>query len=204
MKKLSVLIALALCLTIGGAYAAWSYYATVPAHVDGTVNVQIEAAETVQAGSLALGANKTVTIDVNNAGNYVAELVGSGDLVVTFTATSGMHTDDPIYQNGLEIPVAINVAGFGLIDGTNAAISAKVASFKIMPKGTDVTGTNNLVWDGSNGVFTCTITAAKVVSCLQLGGGSVTLPTPAAHETFSNALTTGTVTVVIGDPAINN
>ena len=49
MKKLSVLIALVLCVTIGGVYAAWNYSQGTTASVD--VSREINMAQVVTSGN---------------------------------------------------------------------------------------------------------------------------------------------------------
>lgn len=203
MKKLSVLIALALCLTIGGAYATWTYYTTVPSAVNGNVGVSIEASEVVAAGSLEVTTDD-IALTVYDKGDYVAALKATdanSKIVVKFTAGAGIHTTDPAYTNGISIPVAIAVNGMANYNGSSP-ITVLVANFNILPAGSTASG-NDLVWEGSNGTFTCEITAAKILSCVQVGDGNLTLDTIDKYNDFTKALknngdTFGDIKVTIG------
>lgn len=92
MKKLSILIALLLCVTIGGVYATWSYALTDDiADAFAEAKVTIADAEFVGSnGTYKIESNLVLTVDQANDA-HEAELVFSADdsqpihLTVTFT-----------------------------------------------------------------------------------------------------------------------
>ena len=80
MKKISVLITLILCVTIGGVYAAWAYTGSTVSSVDKTVSHGMTTATTDgDVGILEVVQNDVdVSIDQTAVGNYLAKLVITG------------------------------------------------------------------------------------------------------------------------------
>ena len=196
MKKLSVLIALALCLTITGAYATWTYYTTVPASVNGTIGVSISTSEEIDAGTLAKSEGTlTLTIDdVNN--NYLPGFSANGSITITFTAHERAPEDVRTY--GIDVPLTIATANIGNYEST-AAISVKSTANDLVIGRTD--GSSPFKWTSQgNGVFTCEITAAKIAEYLTILDGSTKLDTLTKYNNFKTALGANPqITLVIGD-----
>ncbi len=95
MKKLSVPILFILCVTIGGAYAAWSYTGSTVSSVDRTVSHGMTTATTDgDVGILRIVSNDVdVAIDRTAEGNYLAKLVITGSITVSFTPNPGAPDD---------------------------------------------------------------------------------------------------------------
>ena len=187
MKKLSVLIALALVLTIGGAYATWTYYTTVPAAQSGVVTIDLEASEQVAAGTLnvVVSGDAKLTID-DIHGTYVPGFESVGTITVTFTANEKATSE--ILTNGIELPIAI-ASNKGVITVNDSANGL-------------VIGTKNsdkaIKWTGSDGTFTCEIPVATIASHLTINGGSK-LDTIAKYNEFQTNLgNDAKITVTIG------
>lgn len=106
MKKLSVLVALLLCVTIGGVYATWSYAGTNDiADAFAEAKVTITDAELVGAnGVYVVDSNLVLTVDQANE-DHEAKLVfasNNGDpifLKVTFTPSANAPQD--VKDNGV-------------------------------------------------------------------------------------------------------
>ena len=90
MKKLTLLIALALCITVGGVYAAWSY-AESTAVASSTIapQVKLTATNNTTKGTITFEGTPTVAIDQADD-NHNAKLDWSNPVVtVKFTPAAG-------------------------------------------------------------------------------------------------------------------
>ncbi len=93
MKKLGLLAAMAMVVTVGGVYATWNYAQTGNVAEVGTMATVVvpEAVVSTVKGSLEVSHN-TLSIRIDDLGNdndHVAELVFEGSLTVTFTPALG-------------------------------------------------------------------------------------------------------------------
>jgi len=114
MKKLSVLIALALCLTIGGVYAAWNYsqgnVQTAYGNIAVGQNHQISITEAITDNSKG-----TISVDATNlkfviddTGSHVAGLTITGSVKVSFTPNPG--ADEEVATNGIPLKFVLNAS----------------------------------------------------------------------------------------------
>lgn len=112
MKKLSVLIALALCLTIGGVYAAWNYsqgnVQTAFGNIAVGQNHQISITEAITDNSKG-----TISVDATNlkfviddTGSHVAGLTITGSVKVSFTPNAG--ADEEVATNGIPLKFTLS------------------------------------------------------------------------------------------------
>lgn len=102
MKKLSLLVALALLVTIGGVYATWSYAGNIAteSHMHMSVNLAT-ATEDTPKGSITVVLNSMdVLIDDTNH-DYVAEAVFSGKMGFVFTPGKG--ASDEVIADGIDM-----------------------------------------------------------------------------------------------------
>ena len=106
MKKLSALIALFLCVTIGGVYATWTYAGTTDI-TDGFAEAKVTITDAVSSGAngtYTVTSNLVLSIDDAN-GDHKAELVfGSNDgqnpfIKVVFTPAD--HATKTIKDNAV-------------------------------------------------------------------------------------------------------
>ena len=161
MKKLSLLIALCMLLTISGVFAAWTYTTTTIGKVEDNLDIGVADPELLgNAGTINIVSNTVeVLIDQKDVGNYDAVLTVTGSIVLTFTANTGspdgivdyivadlILTDIPKY-NGDPIYVVENEGRLVLDWGTPV-----------------------------DGVYTATITADMIKNVLKLGA-DINLPT---------------------------
>lgn len=94
MKKLSLLMALAMLITIGGVYATWSYS-------EGVMYTKVHEHFTISiAGAVSEDAKGVITVDtsglsilIDNDGNYVPEMTISGAIKVYFKPATGVNDD---------------------------------------------------------------------------------------------------------------
>ena len=92
MKKLSILIALALILTVGGVYATWNYaqgsVPSVPKALDGSTKITDKVVDSKSKGNIYVDpSNLLIQIDDANNDHY-AELTVTGSIKITFTPNS--------------------------------------------------------------------------------------------------------------------
>lgn len=92
MKRIGLFVALALIVTIGGTYAAWTYTkAEVGAvsDVNAELNVTLIEAqtETVNKGTITIVEN-TLAISIDDDGNHNAKLTITGQLIISFTGSN--------------------------------------------------------------------------------------------------------------------
>ena len=115
MKKLTVIIALMLVVTIGGVYATWNYaqgeVLAVDEYLDGTTTRITEKVIDTAKGKIAVDdSNLSIEIDDSN-NDKIAELVVSGYIQVTFTPSDG--ADESVSVNG--IPLQFTISHTGLL-----------------------------------------------------------------------------------------
>lgn len=110
MKKLSLLIALALCVTIGGVWATWSYSEQNAVNEE-ALNFAVSL-EGYKAGEGAKGALSTLentlkmVVDDTGEVDYVADLVYTGRIVILFSAYN--NASETVKQNGIPVEFTIN------------------------------------------------------------------------------------------------
>lgn len=184
MKKLSVLIALALCLTITGAYAAWSYsmghITTDPANV----TISMDGIDTSKAmGTIEVVSTPSYVVKPNgNTYNpTLAVADGSDAFVITFKPDEKALADIKAYGPTTQIQFT---STYGVFE-EKQIITVKMA-------------TDTLDWGTPvDGVFTITISAAdfltKYISC----DGTVSIDNPTEYDTYNGVLGAGTISVVI-------
>ena len=198
MKKLSTLIAIALIVTIGGVYAAWSYAQGSAASNEITREINMAQVNTdSNKGSIAATPNNFAFL-VDDAGekDYVAELVGTGELALTFTPAVG--ADASLATNGIRMIATVTVTYVGTEAPTYTGVDKEGNSLTVVPvKAAD----NNVIQISGNGVDgATTITAAQIISALNFcEGKQVKLPTKASNDNFHNVLKNYTIKIVVSE-----
>ena len=87
-RSISLLLVLALFVTIGGVYAAWSYAETPLAAIHGhfgSFGVANAVVNNSKGTITVNGDNAHLTLDQTAADNYTAKLVGSGNIILVFS-----------------------------------------------------------------------------------------------------------------------
>ena len=186
MKRLSILIALALCLTIGGVYAAWTYSVGTPAEQTGNFTVAMGNKvldDSTKSGTFSVVSMPSFVVEPGNATNYTTTLVkadGSDDLVVKFTPDANASAD--VKAEAVPAQIKIAVSDFG---NYNEATIITVN-----------TATVDLTWvKQGDGSFNATISADTFLGYLTLAAN--VLDTPAKYDTYAAALATGKIDITI-------
>ena len=186
MKKISVLIALALCLTIGGAYAAWTYNVGLPVDQTTTGNLSIGTKvedNSTPYGTFAVSAAPAISVEpAEDKVNYTTTLAPSSD-VFTVTFTPEQNAPDAVKANALVTKVTVTVDNAGSYN-SNPIIAA---------------ATENVItleWNNNgDGTFTATVTAEQIAACLILTANN--LPNPEAYTAYATAFASVEVTLTV-------
>ncbi len=114
MKKTSMLAALALVATIGGAYATWMFAEETSPAASTTVNVAMTGVSSkTEKGTLnvmVMGENG-FTLALDDANNdHVAEIKKTGYVTVTFQPSASASQD--VKTNGIKVQCAISYAPY--------------------------------------------------------------------------------------------
>ena len=172
MKKLTLLVALILCVTIGGVYAAWVYTGNTMGTAGRSVSHGMATATTEgNVGLYKIEHNDIdIKVDQKATGDYTAVLVITGSVTVTFTPNLGAPAD--VVANALP-----TVAYLTLTDSATNMYEGKEI-YKLNDVKVDLNwGTPN-----ADGVFTATVTADQVASMIDIN--DFELDTHAKYEAF--------------------
>lgn len=188
-RILSLLIAFAILVTVGGVYATWLYaeqdMVAVHGHIgsfaiaDAKLN-NSKGTFTVNAGGAKL------TIDQTSATDYTAALVAEGEIVISFTPSD---TYKATHSTETEFKVSYNIKtdnddpkAFTANDGSGEKV--------LFTKFETTTKTPLTLTKGDDGVYTATVQAAKLLELDLIAINSFTLDTYAKYETFSKKIGT--------------
>lgn len=181
ISKLGLISVLCLVLVIGGVFATWSYGTKKATDATGTMGLSLTTVTETARGTLVVTSKPTLTIDDIDEKDYVAALVITGDLVITFTPDA--HSEDDIIANGIDLQISFTVP-YAQYEGTTIITCANI----------DV-ASGTAVNDGTK--FTYTITAANLKSSLTLG--DITLPTYDDYTALKALLDGKEITITVKD-----
>lgn len=206
MKKFSILIAILLCVTIGGVYAAWMFADSTDAALK-TQTVSLGLTEDVDAGAYgvytltpsvddAVAGTEAFALlidDIDDSIIHNAVLVGKGTLTITFTPNESAIEDvregaTPTYWC---IKAGDDIANWKYDD------KAIFTSLDDTWKTIDGVDSNNWVKSADGKSFTYIITGETIANMLTLN--NFTLETKAAYNAFTTALTYTKLTLYVND-----
>ena len=217
MKKLTLLIALIVAVTIGGVYATWTYTGTSDiVDVDKEVVINMEAATlSGTPGEYTVSTNITA-FDITQAGTAGAEfhlatlrvLTDSQNtapkITITFTPSTG--ADATMKTKGVETQFYFTTSAPMTYDSDNIFTFGATAAtpHKILTVGSTATG-HDLVWvpdDVDNPTkFTCEISGeAAILEHIKLTKDFI-LDTKAKHDVFK-AAANANIKLVVNDGTI--
>ena len=189
MKKLSILVALCLCLTVGGVYATWIFtensdVADQHEHINfGLTDVQYSGSY----GEYFLDySGLNLSIDPVTDGSHEAALKITGQITITFTPAK--YAPPEIKEEG--VPSTYKFAT------TKPQAEWLYEGQQIFTIDTDAV---DIDWGtpGENGVFTYVIDADTVASMIQLG--NFELGTKAEYDAFKTALSASYIGISVSD-----
>lgn len=211
MKKLSLLISLLMCVTIGGVYAVWSYAGTNDiADSFAEAKVTIADAELTGAnGTYAITSNLVLTVDQAND-QHEAKLVfdknDGNDIYLTVTFTPSAQAPQTIKDNAVpselyfttstEMKYKMDAQGNYSATGTAKDIFAFPSHDSFSP---------NVTWTKQpNGTFTYTLDEAALKAAIKLNDADkkFVLDTKAEHDAFRAALS-GNIVARVTDGVVS-
>ena len=210
MKKLSVLIALMLCVTISGVYAAWSYAGTNDiADVLTEAKVTIADVELQGAnGVYTVSSNLVLTVDQANDAHEAKLVFGSNNseeiyLKVTFTPASNAPKD--IKDNAVPTEIYYDVTTpmkYKMDAEGNYSAEGTAKDIFEFSNTSDGVLNNTITWQKeSNGTFTYTMDVDDLQEAIQLSQTFV-LDLKSEHDAFRDALA-GNIVVRVTDGTVN-
>lgn len=186
-KSLSLLIALAMCITIGGVYAAWIYaeqdMSAVHGHIGsfGLANAEINNSK----GTITVDASGAhLVIDQTSASDYTANLTASGTITITFSPSENFknqYPDLPTFEMKYYLVTTnANPTAFTCDDGSGE--KALFTEFDTATK-TDLS-----LAKGADGKYTATLNASVLLDLIAID--TFELNTYEKYQTFSQKLGT--------------
>ena len=101
MKKISIILAAASVLVVGGVYAGWSYSQGAVAATDDDIGVIMTDESTSSAKGILSVDSSASKFEIDDGGDYLPTLLMKNSPVVTFTPNAGV--DDDVKANGIDI-----------------------------------------------------------------------------------------------------
>ena len=194
-KMLSLIVCLALCLTLGGVYATWVYSQTndvADQHQHLTLKLT-EAQFSGGYGEYHLDFdNLKIEIDPVTDGSHEAALKITGDIILTFEPNKYAPTE--VKTGAVE-----TTWNFGTsIDQTTWTYNGQ----QIFDVDTTPTTITSAEWGSpdENGVFTYVIPASTIAQKIQLAN-TIVLDTKSDYDTFAgaDALGAGKIGIIVSD-----
>ena len=182
MKKLSLLVAFALIITIGGVYAAWSYAQGDVETAQGFVLPKMETVTTTGSkGQISVDTSgltmKVDDTDDGNAHNTKLVMNDGGKIVITFTPAEG--ADSTVVTSGIKMQAVITCTENWEYNGT--------PMFTIdTTKNTFTTTGTALTWE---------ITADQIAEAVSLS--EIELDTYAEFLSYQTVLNQGNIKITV-------
>lgn len=192
MRKLSLLVALLLLVTVGGVYATWTYAegTATSSHKHMSVNIA-SLGNTTPVGEVVNVLN-SMDVLIDDGGNYVAKAGFSGKMGFVFIPGVGASSD--IISNGLHLSFDVKQDTPLKYEGNN--IFEIVSDEKTdLGKGTKITEENkNTLCPGTDlsnyvGGFYVEISAEQVAQYVQIN--NIVLDERAEYDRMQSALVAG-------------
>ncbi len=189
MKKLATIIALALCVTIGGVYAGWIYSQGGATGADARANLSMSTVSydgtkgVISADTTAL----TILVDdmstVADSGvseKYTAGLRGAGQIAISFTAKDG--ADATVVQNGIPMMAKISVSK----TGSGRKYSYNNKELEVLTVNEEF---SQIILNGGAPSKTATISETDIIKALIFCEGEpIKLSTKAENDAFADIM----------------
>lgn len=210
MKKLSILIALMLCVTIGGVYATWTYAGTEDiADSFAEAKVTIADAELTGAnGTFKIESNLVLTVDQANE-DHEAELVfastNSEAIFLTVTFTPAANAPQDIKENAVPAEFYFTTSTtmeYKMDAEGNYSETANATPIFAFANPSDGEFSKNFDWTkNADGTFTYTLNVNQLKTMITLSQTFV-LDTKAEHDAFREAMS-GNIVARVTDGVIS-
>ena len=191
MKKLSLLVALALLITVGGVYATWTYTQTTDV-ADESVGMAMNLTGVAYAGSYGAYEinrdNLKLTIDPKTGTSHTTSLKIEGELKVTFTPAT--FAPAAIKENGVP-----STFSFSLSNDNWKYDDGEGEDFIVTLKHTD---DHDIEWTpNGDGTFSFTLNATQLAEHIELS--EFELDTKSDYDSFTEALRGGQIVFSVSD-----
>ena len=195
MKKLGLLMAMALTVTVGGVYATWTYAKGTDV-ADETVNMTLNLTDVTYIGSN--GSYKidttglTLKIDPKTGTAHTTALYIDGNIVITFTPNA--HAPEEVKKNAVESTFQFGLTNSNWTfddDNTDQVVAKPIVTLGHNEK-------HDIAWTkGADGVFSYTIDADAIAEHIHLT--EFNLDTKVKYDAFNTALGNGQITITVSD-----
>ncbi len=186
MKKLGLIILMALVLTVGGVYATFDYAQKEVEHVtqDLTTSIAGKDVET-RKGRISVETNFKIRID-DISGMLKTGYTTEGNTTITFMpAIKGV--DDDVVNNGVNLKFVLNITGTNEYNGTpifKTKQPAYTAGGVILGNGTK----------NASGKFEYSVDLSQYLEVSE-----ISLPTEAAYDAFLAVFETIRITITVSE-----
>lgn len=185
MKKLSLLIALALIVTISGVYAAWNYAQGSTASVEITREINMAQVNTDSNKGSISATPSDVSFLVDDGGSYHTVLKGTGKFDITFTPSTG--ADATTISNGIKMVATVTVRSTNNLKYEGVTpITAKTEN-----------NANVIDITPSGASKTAELTVDQILGAVELC--DVVLDTKAKNDAFHSVLNDYTIVITISE-----
>ena len=167
MKKLTVLVALLLCITIGGVYATWIFAGdNIMSQTDPFVNKMGDVDTSTSAGSYHF-VNNTINLIVEpeSVDSYKADITWSGEATLQFAANDTISAG-PL-NKALNAIITIEAIDIDLATYNGNKIYTLNNSFKIQ------LSEDSWAYDNATNTYSYKITAAALADAVSIGDFSI-------------------------------
>jgi hypothetical protein len=195
MKKLGLLMAMALTVTVGGVYATWTYAKDTDV-ADETVNMTMNLTDVAFIGSNGTykvdTSGITLKIDPKSGTAHTTALYVEGEIVITFTPN--MHAPEDVKEKAVAstFQFGLTNSNWTFDDDTTDEVAAKaIVTLEHNEK-------HDIAWTkGADGVFTYTIDATEIAKHIHLT--EFILDTKVKYDAFNAALGQGQISITVSD-----
>ena len=187
MKKLSILIALMLIISIGGVYATWTYTQSTDV-ADESLNMSLNLTNVTYEGTYGTyeidKSNLTMVIDPKEGTTHVTALKITGNLVIKFTPAA--YAPEDVKNNAVD-----STFQFKLSNENWTYNNQKVVTLKHTEK-------HAIEWQKqADGTFTYTMDAAALANHITLT--EFTLDTKTEYDAYNKVLANGQIIITVSD-----
>ncbi|MBQ2740008.1 MAG: hypothetical protein IJF39_00105 [Clostridia bacterium] len=195
MKKLVLLMAMALTVTVGGVYATWTYTQNTDV-ADETINMAMNLTDVAYSGSYGTykidRSSLTLKIDPKPGTTHTTALLIEGNIVITFTPNS--VAPETVKEEGVAstFEFGLTNSNWTFDDDTTDEVAAKtIVTLEHAEK-------HDIAWTrGADGVFTYTLSADDIAEHIRLT--EFNLDTKVKYDAFNTALGQGQITITVSD-----
>lgn len=186
-KILSLLIAFAMLVTVGGVYATWTYTQATDV-ADEAINMSLNLSKVTYTGTYGTyeidQSGLTLIIDPKEGTTHTTALYITGDLVINFTPNTYAPTN--IKENGVASTYAFSLPNTNWKYESTNVVTLNHA------------GNHDVSWEKqSDGTFTFTISAQELAEHISLT--EFTLDTKVDYDAYNAVLGQGSVVVSVSD-----